>query len=85
MTNYLSKCNTYKEKRDCLLTISFNEMRQLHRLPTRVRVSTVSAIGLNFCVRNENRWIPDAIVTAMVIYSAYRRVYTLFFEVVNLF
>ena len=44
-----------------------NEMRQLPILPGRVQPSTFSAIELNFCVRNENRWILDAIVTAMVI------------------
>ena len=42
-------------------------MRQLPILPGRVQPSTFSAIELNFFVRNENRWVLDAIVTAMVI------------------
>ena len=41
-------------------------MRRLLILPSRPRPSTFSAIELNFCVRNGNRWILNAIVTAMV-------------------
>ena len=33
-------------------------MRQNSILPGRVQPSTLSAIGLNFCVRYENRWTP---------------------------
>ena len=44
-----------------------NEMRQLLILPGRVQPSTFSAIELNFCVRDGNRWILNAIATAMVI------------------
>ena len=36
----------------------------------RLTVSTFGVKELNFCVRNGNRWILFAIVTAMVIYSA---------------
>ena len=37
----------------------------------RLTVSTFGVKELNFCVRNGNRWILFAIVTAMVIYSAF--------------
>ena len=40
--------------------------RQRLYLPGRVQPSTSSAEGLNFCVRDENRWIPFAIVTGIV-------------------
>ena len=43
------------------------EMRQLLILPGRVQPSTFSAIELNFCVRDGNRWVLNAIATAMVI------------------
>ena len=36
----------------------------------RLTVSTFGVKELNFCVRNGNRWILFAIITAMVIYSA---------------
>ena len=39
--------------------------RRRPTLPGRVQPSTISAEGLNFCVRNENRWIPFAFVTGM--------------------
>ena len=39
----------------------------------RLTVSTFGVKELNFCVRNGNRWILFAIVTAMVIYSAFTR------------
>ena len=37
----------------------------------RLTVSTLGVKELNFCVRNGNRWILFAIVTAMVIYTAF--------------
>ena len=37
----------------------------------RLTVSTFGVKELNFCVRNGNRWILFAIVTAMVIYTAF--------------
>ena len=40
--------------------------------------STFGVRKLNFCVRYGNRWILFAIITTMVIYSAYRRTYTFF-------
>ena len=36
-------------------------------LPVGCPTSTFGAAELNFCVRNENRWILQAIVTTMVI------------------
>ena len=47
----------------------------------RLTVSTFGVKELNFCVRNGNRWILFAIVTAMVIYStlvAYILLYLIF-------
>ena len=37
----------------------------------RLTVSTFGVKELNFCVRNGNRWILFAIITAMAIYSAF--------------
>ena len=37
----------------------------------RLTVSTFGVKELNFCVRNGNRWILFAIITAMVIYSPF--------------
>ena len=37
----------------------------------RLTASTFGVKELNFCVRNGNRWILFAIITAMVIYSAF--------------
>ena len=44
-------------------------MRRLPNLPGRCQPSTVGVEGLNFCVRDGNRWDPFAIATAMVIYT----------------
>ena len=38
-------------------------IRRRPTLPGRVQPSTIGAEGLNFCVRNGNRWIPFAIAT----------------------
>ena len=40
-------------------------MRQRPTLPGRLQPSTIGVLGLNFCVRNGNRWNPQAIATAM--------------------
>ena len=40
-------------------------MRQRSTLPGRHQPSTIDVLGLNFCVRNGNRWNPQAIATAM--------------------
>ena len=39
-------------------------MRQRPTLPGRLQPSTIGVLGLNFCVRNGNRWNPQAIATA---------------------
>ena len=44
----------------------------------RLTVSTFGVKELNFCVRNGNRWILFAIITAMVIYSVFPQ-HTYFF------
>ena len=38
-------------------------IRQRLIFPARLQASIVSAEGLNFCVRNGNRWIPFAMAT----------------------
>ena len=40
-------------------------MRQRPTLPGRLQPSTIGVLRLNFCVRNGNRWNPQAIATAM--------------------
>ena len=40
-------------------------MRQRSTLPGRHQPSTIDVLRLNFCVRNGNRWNPQAIATAM--------------------
>ena len=47
--------------------LSRNIMWQRPILPVSHPTSTFGALKLNFCVRNENRWILQAIVTTMVI------------------
>ena len=42
-----------------------NKMRQRPTLPGRLQPSTIGVLRLNFCVRNGNRWNPQAITTAM--------------------
>ena len=39
------------------------EIRRRPTLPGRFQPSTISVLRLNFCVRDGNRWIPQAIVT----------------------
>ncbi len=39
-------------------------MRQRPTLPGRLQPSTIGVLRLNFCVRNGNRWNPQAIATA---------------------
>ena len=39
-------------------------MRRRSTLPGRVQPSTIDVLRLNFCVRNGNRWNPQAIATA---------------------
>ena len=47
-----------------------NRIRQRPILPGRLQPSTFGAKGLNFCVRDGNRWIPLAIATGNL-YSAF--------------
>ena len=60
----MTKKETIKPIRfNCFLYIG---IRQRLIFPARLQASIVSAEGLNFCVRNGNRWIPLAIATGMV-------------------
>ena len=54
-------------KKHCSLSNAFNGMWQRPILPAGHPASTFGALKLNFCVRNENRWILQAIVTTMAI------------------
>ena len=47
------------------------EFRQRPNLPGRVQPSTFGAIELNFCVRDGNRWVLNAITTGNGIYSVF--------------
>ena len=41
--------------------------RQLSILPGRFQPSTFDVWGLNYCVRDGNRWIPPAIATGLFV------------------
>ena len=43
--------------------MTLSEIRRRPTLPGRFQPSTISVLRLNFCVRDGNRWIPQAIVT----------------------
>ena len=43
--------------------MTLGEIRRRPTLPGRFQPSTISVLRLNFCVRDGNRWIPQAIVT----------------------
>ena len=43
--------------------MTLSESRRLPYLPGRFQPSTMSVLRLNVCVRDGNRWIPQAIVT----------------------
>ena len=43
--------------------MALDEIRRRPTLPGRFQPSTISVLRLNFCVRDGNRWIPQAIVT----------------------
>ena len=43
--------------------MSSDGIRRRPTLPGRFQPSTISVLRLNFCVRDGNRWIPQAIVT----------------------
>ena len=67
--NFKNQNENFKIKRISLIKKYplYQWKRQLPILPGRVQPSTLGVIELNFCVRNENRWNLNAIVTAMVI------------------
>ena len=50
-------------KKDTQRMLSVCGIRQRSTLPGRHQPSTIDAEGLNFCVRDGNRWNPFAIVT----------------------
>ena len=50
------------EKGDIHTNVPFG-IRRRPTLPGRFQPSTISVLRLNFCVRDGNRWIPQAIVT----------------------
>ena len=58
------KPSTFSDTRSCLKSGDYLSSQ-------RLTVSTFGVKELNFCVRNGNRWILFAIITAMVIYSAF--------------
>ena len=43
--------------------MTLSEIRRRPTLPGRFQPSTISVLRLNFCVRDGNRWDPQAIVT----------------------
>ena len=57
----------------------FIGIRQRSTLPGRLQPSTIDAEGLNFCVRDGNRWNPFAIVTGNGI-SFFRTLTTAHYE-----
>ena len=46
--------------------MTLGEIRRRPTLPGRFQPSTISVLRLNFCVRDGNRWIPQAIVTGNI-------------------
>ena len=50
-------------KREPFIRMALSEIRRRPTLPGRFQPSTISVLRLNFCVRDGNRWIPQAIVT----------------------
>lgn len=73
----IAKCCLLKRKR-LAFTASLNEKQQRPNLPCGRPQSTFGAGELNFCVRDENRWILTAIVTAMVYIRGRPRIYLSF-------
>ena len=52
-----------KQKRESFERMTLGVIRRRPTLPGRFQPSTISVLRLNFCVRDGNRWIPQAIVT----------------------
>ena len=53
----------FHKKREPLFRMTLTVIRRRPTLPGRFQPSTISVLRLNFCVRDGNRWIPQAIVT----------------------
>ena len=54
---------TFAQKREPFSRMTLGVIRRRPTLPGRFQPSTISVLRLNFCVRDGNRWIPQAIVT----------------------
>ena len=54
---------SFHKKREPLFRMTLTVIRRRPTLPGRFQPSTISVLRLNFCVRDGNRWIPQAIVT----------------------
>ena len=54
----------HAKKRTSVLKV-LDGIRRRPTLPGRFQPSTISVLRLNFCVRDGNRWIPQAIVTGI--------------------
>ena len=51
------------QKKETIHSDDLHGFRRRPTLPGRFQPSTISVLRLNFCVRDGNRWIPQAIVT----------------------
>ena len=60
---FLSTIRTRNKKEAPLSEMLLNGIRQRPILPGRVQPSTFGTEGLNFCVRDGNRWDPFVIAT----------------------
>ena len=58
-----SSFSCFDKKRESLFRMTLTVIRRRPTLPGRFQPSTISVLRLNFCVRDGNRWIPQAIVT----------------------
>ena len=79
----LARASRKKRKARRYMTARLSCNRRRPTLPGRVQPSTISAEGLNFCVRNENRWDPFAITTGMVEYALHTHNCTVFFSMIS--
>ena len=57
------------KRREPFQRMTLDEIRRRPTLPGRFQPSTISVLRLNFCVRDGNRWIPQAIVTGNIGFS----------------
>ena len=64
MRNY--EATEKDQKREPLQRMTLDEIRRRPTLPGCFQPSTISVLRLNFCVRDGNRWIPQAIVTGNI-------------------